>query len=201
MRRLTFFHGIAAHFVIITGLFGQNSAWTIGTFAGTDRPVKDGGPGTASLLNTPGSVVLDADGDVIFADTNNHRVRKIAPNGTISTIAGSGAPGNSGDSGPALTARTISPQGLAMDVAGDLYISDYSANVVRMVSPTGIITTVAGTGLPGYTGNGGKATSATLDGPYALALDAAGNLYIAEDINNVVRKVTPGGTISAARYR
>jgi len=197
MCRLTIFHGIAAYIVIIPCLSAQNSAWTIGTFAGTDRPVKDGGPGISSLLNTPGSVVLDAGGNVIFADTNNHRVRKISTNGTIATIVGTGAPGNSGDSGPALTARMISPQGLALDAAGDLYISDYAANVVRMVSPTGIITTVAGNGLPGNTGNGGKATSASLDGPYALALDSAGNLYIAEDLNNAVRKVTPGGTITA----
>ena len=178
-------------------LTGQNSAWFIDTYAGTDRPVKDGVAGTSSLLNSPANLVVDGSGNVIFADTNDHRVRKIAPNGIISTIAGSGVPGYAGDGGPAVSAKFISPQGLAIDASGNLYVSDYVANVVRMIDSTGTVTTVAGTGVAGNTGNGGKATSASLNGPFALAVDKAGTLYIAEDLNNAVRKVSPAGTISA----
>jgi sugar lactone lactonase YvrE len=197
MPKFSGFAAILFGFATISVVSAQTSAWNIDTFAGTDRPVKDGGPGVSSLVNSPGGVVLDSAGDVIFADTNNHRVRKLTPAGIISTIVGTGAPGNSGDSGPALTAQLSAPVGLAIDLNGNLYIADYGANVVRMANTSGIITTVAGTGAFGNTGNGGKATSATLSGPYALALDKAGTLYIADEFNSAVRKVTPDGTIFA----
>src|SRR4051812_38767964 len=121
-------------FFPITATFAQNSAWYIDTIAGTDRPVQDGGPGTSSLLNEPGGIVVDSAGNVIFADSNNHRVRKIAPDGTISTIAGTGAAGFSGDSGLATAAQMITPKGIALDQAGNLYISDLAANVIRKVT-------------------------------------------------------------------
>ena len=152
-------------FVAIITVFAQNSAWYIDTIAGTDRPVNDGGPGTKALLNQPSGVVVDAGGNVIFADSNNHRVRKVAPDGTISTIVGTGVVGNSGDSGPALAAQMIAPNGVAVDQAGNLYVSDFDANVVRKVTPSGTITTIAGTGFPSLSGDNGPAVSATLNGP------------------------------------
>jgi uncharacterized protein (TIGR03437 family) len=179
-----------------TPLFGQTTAWYIDTFAGTTRSVTDPGPALSAFLNTPAALVLDSQGNVLFADSGNRRIRKISKNGTISTIAGTGTPGYSGDGGPAGAAQFITPQGLAIDSAGNLYIADLSADVVRKIDTNGNISTIVGTGLPGYTGDNGPAIAATLDGPYALALDKAGNLYIADSNNNAVRKVTTTGTIS-----
>ncbi|MDE3195989.1 MAG: DUF839 domain-containing protein, partial [Acidobacteriota bacterium] len=187
---------ILSSFLSISCVFAQTGAWTVDTFAGMDRPVKDGVPGTSSLLNTPGSVAIDSSGDIVFADTGNRRIRKIAPNGTISTIAGIGTTGNSGDGGSAISAQFISPQGITFDSKGNLYIADFGAEVVRMIDTSGIVTTVAGNGVPGNTGDGGKATLAKLNGPYAVAVDKSGALYIADSSNNAVRKVV-NGMISA----
>lgn len=196
-QRICLFTKYVLLIFMIPVLSAQTGSWFVDTVAGTDRPVNDGGRGTLALLNTPGSVVPDAAGNVIFADSGNHRVRRIAPDGTITTIAGTGIPGYSGDGGPAGAAQLVTPQGLALDAAGNLYISDYSAHVVRMLGMDGSISTVAGNGLPGNTGTGGSALAASLNGPYALAIDKAGNLYIAEDLGNLVRKVTPDGRIVA----
>src|SRR5207244_2579702 len=143
--------------------------------------VTDGVRGFNSLVDTPGSVVTDGAGNTFFTDSGNHRVRRIGADGFITTVGGTGTPGNTGDGGPAVAAQLITPQGLALDSAGNLYVSDYSANVVRKISTDGIISAVAGTGLPGNAGSGGKATAAYLYGPHALAIDKAGNLYVAED--------------------
>jgi len=180
----------------VPALHAQTGTWVIDTIAGTDRPINDGARGFNALIDTPGSVVIDSAGNTIFADSGNHRVRRIGADGYISTIAGTGEPGYSGDGGPAIAATLITPQGLALDSAGNLYVSDYTANVVRKIGTDGIITTVAGTGYPGNAGTGGKAVSAFLNGPYALATDRAGNLYIAEDLNNQVRRVNADGSIS-----
>ncbi len=175
----------------------QTGTWVIDTLAGRDRPVNDGGPGYSAPLNFPYGIVADSSGNIIFADSGNHRVRRISPSGTITTIAGTGQAGYTGDGGAATAATLVKPQGLALDSSGSLYIADYTANVVRKVLPDGTIITWAGTGAPGNTGNGGKATSATLFGPYALAADSSGALYIADELNSTVRKVTADGTISA----
>jgi uncharacterized protein (TIGR03437 family) len=182
-------------FCCIPGALAQTGTWYIDTIAGTDRPVNDGGKGISALLNSPGGIVTDAAGNTIFADSGNHRVRQISPAGTITTIVGTGIPGYSGDGGPATAARIITPQGLALDASGNLYIADYGADVVRKVSPEGNISTVAGNGANGNTGSTGKATAAALSGPFGLAVDKPGNLYIAEYFNNAVRKVTPDGNI------
>jgi hypothetical protein len=126
----------------------------------------------------------------------DHRVRKVTPAGVISTVAGNGHPGFSGDNGPASAAQLNQPYGLALDAAGNLYIADYGNQRVRAIGTNGNITTVAGNGQSGSYADGGPATAALLLGPHDLATDPAGNLYISEFDGHRVRRVTPGGTIS-----
>ena len=159
----------------------------------------DGGPATQARLNTPGSIVLDGAGNLYIADSGNDRVRKVdAQTGIITTVAGTGVEGFSGDGGLATQARLNIPRamtlarggGLAVDGAGNLYITDGGNHRVRKVdAQTGIITTVAGTGAYGDSGDGGLATRARLSGPGSIAVDGTGNLYIADSGNNRVRKV------------
>src|SRR5262249_26943889 len=160
-------------------------------------------------LNLHSGVVVDGAGNLFIADAYNHRVRKVTPEGIITTYAGSGPvdatshPGDiaqkggfSGDGGKATDARLNEPVGLAADSAGNLFIADFFNYRVRKVTPDGMITTVAGTGQRGYTGDGGKATDARLSGPLGLALDSTGNLFVGEYYSNRVRKVTPDGMIT-----
>jgi sugar lactone lactonase YvrE len=174
---------------------GKNG--NISTFAGNSGYgyAGDGGPAINSQLAAPRGICVDSSGNVYLADRWNNRVRKIA-SGTISTIAGNGVANFGGDNGTAISAQMSAPAGVAVDKAGNMYISDFLNNRVRMVLPTGIITTFAGNGLSGFSGDGGAATSAQLSQPAGLALDSAGNLYIADSNNSVVRKVTPAGIIS-----
>ena len=155
----------------------------------------DGGPATSAQLRTPIGVAVDSGGNLYIADLGNFRIRKVSPGGTISTVAGNGTFGFSGDGGPATSAQ-LSAEGIALDQTGNLYIADISNRRVRKVSPAGIITTVAGTGTPGDTGDGGPASSAELYEPIFVAVDSTGNLYIADTVEGVVRKVAPDGTIS-----
>ncbi|MGB9610402.1 MAG: hypothetical protein ACPL7M_05465, partial [Bryobacteraceae bacterium] len=150
-------------------------------------------------LNAPTGIAIDSAGNIYFCDTRNHRVRKIGTDGKIQTIAGTGEKGETGDGGSALEAKLNSPTGVAVDAAGNVYIADQMNHRIRKVDASGIITTVAGTGLPGYSGNGGLATRAQLFYPCCIALDAQGNLFIADRTNNRVRRVdAAAGTISLA---
>jgi len=139
-------------------------------------------------------VAIDGSGNIYFVDSQNYRIRKLA-GGNVTTVAGNGLLSRSGDGGPAASAQLNSPLGVAVDAAGSLYIADTLNNVVRKVSG-GTITTFRGQRI-GRIGrvDGGAATSAQLNGPQGLALDSAGNLYIADTLNNRVRKVS-GGNIS-----
>jgi sugar lactone lactonase YvrE len=164
----------------------------------------DGGPATAARLNQPNGVVVDSSGNIYIADTVNHRIRKVtASTGIITTVAGSstigngsGLPGNgaggySGDGGPATAAELDFPEGVAVDGSGNIYIADNGNNRIRKVTAsTGIITTVAGIGKRGYSGDGGAATAARVYAPFGVALDSSGNIYIAEFGNSRIRKVT-----------
>ena len=135
-------------------------------------------------------IAIDNAGNLYFAETANNRVRKVASGtGIISTIAGNGTAGYAGDGGPATNAELQSPAGVVLDSAGDLYIADQGNNVVRKVSASGTITTVAGNNEIGYSGDGGSAINATLHAPAGVAIDSAGNLYIADEANN---PYTPG---------
>jgi trimeric autotransporter adhesin len=156
----------------------------------------DGGAATAAQLSHPISVTVDATGNLYVSDHDNHVVRKIDQNGTITTVAGTGTPSYTGDGGAATAATLNYPSGIEVDNSGNLYICDYVNLVVRKVSNTGTITTVAGNGVAGYSGDGGAATAARLGTPHQLTVDASGNLHIADYDNNVVRKVNAAGTIS-----
>jgi uncharacterized protein (TIGR03437 family) len=181
------------------------TAQTITTVAGngTEAFGGDGGPATKAWISQPNGVAVDKAGNIYFADTRNIRVRKVTPAGIISTLAGDGtiklqiAGANIGDGGPA-TSAGFSPspslfQGIAVDAAGNVYISDAGNRRVRRVNPEGMISTFAGGGTGG---DGGQATAASLALPGGLAVDAAGNLYIADSQGGKIRKVTPGGIIS-----
>jgi Bacterial Ig-like domain (group 3) len=158
----------------------------------------DNGPATGAELNHPFYVALDSAGDLFIADTGNNRIREvIKSSGDIITFAGNGTAAANGDGGPATAAGVGDPHGLAFDAAGDLFIAEQSYNVVReVVKATGDVITVAGNGLAGYSGDGGPATAAELDNPYRVAVDSAGDLFIADGYNQVIREVTPGVTVT-----
>lgn len=140
----------------------------------------DGGAASASLLNHPASVATDAAGNIYVADFANHVVRKISTSGIITTFAGNGTAGYTGDGAAATAAMLSGPTGLATDVAGNLYIADAVGNVIRRVSATGVISTFAGTGSGGYSGDLGAATAAQISSAYGVATDNLGNVYIAK---------------------
>ena len=198
-----------SHFytVIYSGVDGQFSAGTIGltgqttitTVVGSSNGNRgttgDGGQATDAELDLPSDVVFDAAGNMYIADEGAHVVRKVTPAGIISTFAGTGTAGHTGDGGQATAAEISNPNALAIDAAGDIFIADFIDNTVREVTPDGIITTVAGTGTAGSTGDGGQATAAELNEPEGVAVDAAGDLFIADTGNNEIREVTPDGVI------
>ncbi len=170
----------------------------ITTFAGNGTPAYSGdtGPATAAALNGPQGVTVDGTNGVYIADAENHRIRMVAPDGTIRTVAGVGTPGATGDNGQATTAQLRSPLAIAMDGSGGFYIADTGNHRIRRVFANGIIVTVAGIGTPGFSGDGGFATAAQLNFPSGLAADAAGNLYISEYGNHRIRKLDGAGFIS-----
>lgn len=156
----------------------------------------DGGPAAQALLKLPAGLHFDKQGNLYIADRENHRVRKVDTQGVITTVAGNGTAGFSGDGGPATQASLNLPAGVVTDSKGNLYISDRSNNRVRRVDTKGIIQTWAGNGNEGYYNDNGPAVQATLDKPFGLAMDDKNNLYIADRGNNRVRKVTPNGIIT-----
>jgi hypothetical protein len=167
------------------------------TVAGNGSPgfSGDGGAATAARLNSPRGLQVAANGDLYIGDRSNNRIRKVtAATGTITTAAGTG-PGYSGDGGPATAAKLRVPQGLHLASTGDLYVADAGNHVVRKISAAGIITTFAGTGTSGYTGDGGLATAARLNAPEAVHLAPTGDAYVADTGNHVIRKVQAGSQV------
>ena len=156
----------------------------------------DGGPATNASLNNPTAIAFDSTGVLYIADQFNLRIRKVALDGTITTVAGNGSPGYTGDGGPALAASLNFPGAITVDAGGNIYFNDDQNFVTRRVSTSGIITTIAGNGKSGFSGDGGPATSASLSGNFGLVFDTSGNLYIADSQNNRIREVyattTPG---------
>ncbi len=178
--------------------FGEAKGQVITTIAGngTAGYSGDGGAATAAELAYPEGLALDGSGNIYIADNLNNRIRKLTPSGIISTIAGNGTAGYSGDGGPATAAELYQPTGLVVDWSGNIYIADLYNNRVRMVTPSGTISTIAGNGTAGYSGDGGDATAAELNWPSCVAVDGSGNVYIGDENNSCVRMVTPSGTIS-----
>jgi sugar lactone lactonase YvrE len=179
--------------VLLAGCGKSNG--TITTIAGTGGDAGytgDGAAATSAKLDNPRKIALDSSGNLYIADTVNNAIRKVTiSTGIITTVAGTGTPGYSGTKGVATSATLNSPNGVALDSSGNLYIADTGNNVIRKVTASsGVITTVAGNGTSGYSGNNGAAASATLNSPNGVALDSSGNLYIADTSNGVIRKVT-----------
>jgi sugar lactone lactonase YvrE len=176
IRKIDIFTGI------ISTIAGNGSAG----FSG------DGGPATNAQLNGPFGMALDSFGNIYIADDLNQRVRRVDANtGIISTVAGNGSQGYSGDGGPAVNATMNGPESVATDAAGNVYISDFSNHVIRLLTiNTGIITTIAGNGTGGFTGDGGQAVSAEMIGAAGIFTDSDSNLYLSDIANNRVRKVT-----------
>jgi uncharacterized protein (TIGR03437 family) len=174
------------------------SGGTVTTIAGIGGGTifGDGGPAISAGLLYTDDVAVDANGNLYIADSSNNVIRKVS-GGVITTVAGTGTAGFSGDGGPASSAAMNLPLGIAVDAAGNLYIADTDNNRIRKVSG-GTIATVAGTGSTGSTGDNGRATSATLTYPYGVAVDSAGNIYIADTGNNRIRKVSNGTITTVA---
>lgn len=152
----------------------------------------DGGPATAVLFDTPWCIATDDSGNVYAIEYYHNRIRKISVSGIITTVAGNGTSGFSGDGGPATDAELNLPWGITVDASENIYIVDLSNERIRKVSATGIITTIAGNGIAGYSGDGGPATAAELFGPRNVAVDRNGNIYIADLANYRIRKICPG---------
>lgn len=181
------------HFV---GRIGANGVVTI--VAGARNAAGsggDGGPATAARLNAPTAIAVAADGAILIADTGNSRIRRIGTNGVISTIAGDGTPGFSGDGGQAHSAGLNGPQGVSVAVDGSVLIADTGNNRVRRIDASGVITTVAGTAGAGFSGDGEAATAASLNAPTGVAPLRLGGFVIADTANDRLRRVTPLGTI------
>ncbi len=173
---------------------GQGIVTTIAG-GGTLTPVASGSVATASILAGPAGLAYDAAGNLYLCEFNGARVDRLAPSGTLTVIAGTGATGSIGDEGPALSAELDQPIAVLPDNKGDVYIADFAAQRVRMVDPSGIIHTVAGTGVAGSAGDGGPAVDADLHGPAALALLPDGTLLVADSGNSEIRAISPAGTI------
>ncbi len=180
---------------------------TVAGGGGSSGPSGDGGPATKAQLS-PRGVAVDGGGNLFIADTGYGRIRKVSPDGIISTVAGSRAfSASSGDGGLATSAFLSAPTSVTVDSAGNLFIADPGVNFfadelpvlpccdhrIRKIPPDGIITTIAGTGTPGFSGDGGPASTAALNGPASLAVDSADNIYVADTLNNVVRILRPSG--------
>ncbi|MEY4394788.1 MAG: hypothetical protein RL595_2037 [Planctomycetota bacterium] len=173
-------------------LAGMANAGEVSTFAGTGTKgfAGDGGPANKAQIDNPFGVIRGPDGNIWFCEYTGQRVRKVSKDGKITNIAGNGKKGYSGDGGPAVDATFNLPHEIRFDKKGDLYIVDMVNNAVRKVDmKTGIISTIAGTGKPGYSGDGGQANKAQLKSPHSIQFDQAGDLYICDIGNHVIRKI------------
>jgi len=176
-----------------------SAAGVVTTYAGTgvSGSSGDGGPANQAQLHSPASIATDPSGNLYVADPADNRIRRIAADGTISTFAGTGLQGFAGDGGPATSAQLSSPSAVAVDPNGAVVIADTGNNRVRRVTSDGIISTIAGNGTAGFSGDGGAAYLAELNGPDSVAVGADGTIYAADEGNQRVRRITPDGIISS----
>nr|WP_037664383.1 Teneurin-2 [Streptomyces aurantiacus] len=170
----------------------------IATVAGTGAAgyLSDGGPAPLTKLNLPLGLAVDKQGNLYIADRHNHRIRKVTPDGTITTVAGTGQAGYVSDGGPAVATKLSDPVDVAVDDAGTLYIADAGNHRIRKVTAAGIITTIAGNGEAGYISDGGPAVATRLHHPHGIAVDREGNVYFSDWSTHRVRKVTRTGIIT-----
>ena len=166
------------------------------TCAGSTDSVGDGCAATSASLFNPSGVFVDAAGNIFIADSLHHRIRKVNSSGIISTVAGNGGPGFAGDNGPAINANLNDPSGVFVDATGNIFIADTLNHRVREVNTAGTISTIAGDGVASFSGDNGPATSAGLDEPFGVFVDAANNIFIADTLNHRIRKVNSSGVIS-----
>jgi streptogramin lyase len=177
--------------------FGNNlirkidTSGSVSTLAGSGTPASTDGQGVGASFDAPAGVAVDAAGNVYVADEYNNQIRKISPTGFVSTLAGNGNTGSSNGAGTA--ASFYYPTGVAVDVAGNVYVADWNNNMVRMIDPLGVVTTLAGNGIAGYPN--GPVPGANLDYPYGIAIDATGNLYVGSEGLNLIEKISPSGVV------
>ena len=173
--------------ILTNKIFGQTT-----TIAGSLTAGSANGKGTDATFNEPFGLAADVNGNIYVVDHLNNLIRKITPDGVVTTFAGSGAIGHADGVGTAATFNN--PTGLAVDVAGNVYVADVSNNLIRKIAPDGTVTTLAGSGANGSAN--GLGTAATFSNPSGIAVDGAGNVYVADLSNNLIRKITPGGVVT-----
>ena len=190
--------GIAAGLVAVSPAVALEGTDIISTFAGTGGAVSsgDGGPAAAAGVPGPVGIATAADGRLVIPEPSDNRVRIVGTNGVITNLVGTGTAGFSGDGGAAGSAQVNGPRDATVDAAGNIYIADRDNDRIRKIAPDGVITTVAGSGVRGFSGDGGPATAAALNNPVGVAVDSAGNLYIADALNLRIRRVAPNGIIT-----
>ena len=173
----------------------DGTAWVVAGIPGAFGFSGDGGAGSSALLDGPTGLAVDLEGRLLVCDTFNNRVRRLDQDGMIQTMAGVGTPGSSGDGGDARDAELNQPRGVAVDTDGRIYVADTQNHRVRVIGPDGIIDTLAGSGAPGYGGDGDLAVRASLSFPYGVAVDSGGTVWIADTGNHVVRTVDPVSSV------
>ncbi len=168
------------------------------TVAGTGTAgfTGDGGPADQAELSSPATTAVDSDGNVYVSDSSNQRIRKIDAIGIITTIAGTGTAGFTGDGGPATQAQINNPNGLALAADGSIYIADYGNQRIRKITPDGMIWAIAGNGTKGFSGDDGPATAAQINNPNSMAVAADGTLYVSDLGNGRIRKIMTNGIIT-----
>jgi uncharacterized protein (TIGR03437 family) len=174
---------------------GDGIVWTVAG-NGAQGVSGDGGPAKAATFNQIAALAVDGDGNLFICDSAAHRIRRVGTDGMVTAFAGTGRSGNSGDGGPALQAAFNSPSGIVFDNSGNLLVADTGNHVIRKISPDGTVTRIAGDGKRGSDGNDGAAIEARLDTPQGLAVDSAGNIFIADTGNNWIRQIAPDGTLT-----
>jgi len=164
----------------------------VATLAGSGEPGWLDGAGSVARFNGPDGITLAPSGDLYVADADNRRIRKVAPDGTVTTVAGSGQPG--ARDGPAATAQFLYPTGIAVDQAGALYVADRGGHTVRKITPRGVVSTLAGSGQPGYTD--GMGATAQFRDPMTVVVDRSGRLFVADSGSHTIRVITSEGRVS-----
>jgi len=167
---------------------------TVSTFAGSRTTGSADGQGTAANFTNPYGVCVDASGNVYVADAGNNKIRKISPGGLVSTLAGAGQLSPGSADGQGTVARFNNPRGICVDASGNVYVADADNHKIRKISPSGLVSTLSGSGTQGS--DDGQGTAASFNGPTGVCVDASGNLYVADQMNNKIRKISPSGLVS-----